>query len=106
MGLSSFLLNTFGALGSLCKDEAYPANWLNITIIAHKAALKALRVSSRLMKRFFAPVFPVAANMAEGIDQPLWSAFIEVFLTTPLVKVPPAGRLFRAKEARCTQTRL
>jgi dedicator of cytokinesis protein 3 len=68
------LLSLFSASSSILRYEAFPRNWLNISLLAHTAILKCLRLLSSTMIELNLP--DLTASAAE-LDLPLWSACLE-----------------------------
>lgn len=61
---------------SLLANEVYPATWLNVSMMSHKAVVKAADAASSIMRRYFVPEQHDAATF----DTLLWRSFFDMLL--------------------------
>lgn len=66
--LTALLLRLFQVASSILSNDAFPPNWLNVNILAHKVLLKIMDPIASLLERDFIP--PEDGNFA--FDQTLW----------------------------------
>lgn len=74
--LNRTLLALFNAASSILRFEAFPRDWLNVSLLAHTAVLKCLRLLSSTM---FASNFGDLTAQA-SVDSGLWNACLETHL--------------------------
>lgn len=53
--LAAFLIKYFKVSASILNNDAFPNNWLNVNILAHKAILKMMDPVVTLLERAFIP---------------------------------------------------
>lgn len=70
----SSIMRTFR---SFVRHEAFPATWLNISMLAHKSAMRVLVPALDLLVKKFVP----DRRMASTFDSSLWRIFFELLLT-------------------------
>lgn len=73
---SRFLSNFLQVCCSFLRCEAFPATWLNISMLAHKSIVKIARPIATVMQEYFIPDKHDAANF----DVELWRSFFDVML--------------------------
>ena len=71
--LASLLMRLFKVASSILSGEAFPSNWLNVNILAHKVLIKMFDPIGALMEREFIPTdgshFSFNANLwKEGLS--------------------------------------
>lgn len=66
--LTNLLLRLFRVASSILNNDAFPANWLNVNILAHKVLLKIMDPIASLLERDFIPT--EQSNFT--FDQVLW----------------------------------
>ena len=74
--LAALLLQYFKVAGSILDNEAFPKNWLNVNILAHRVLLKMMDPVATMLEREFVP------DEASGrpFDAPLWKECFYVLL--------------------------
>lgn len=68
--LNRTLLSLFEASSSILRFEAFPRHWLNISLLAHTAILKCLKLLTGTMVALNVPASP----SADTFNIPLWNA--------------------------------
>ena len=74
--LAALLLQYFKVAGSILENEAFPKNWLNVNILAHRVLLKMMDPVASMFEYQFVP------NEASGrpFDALLWKECFRVLL--------------------------
>lgn len=75
--LSKQLIELFQVSTSILRNEAYPADWLNVNILAHKIILKLFEPIADIMEREFIP----DRSEAGKFDTAMWRDFFVAILT-------------------------
>ncbi|GAA5960183.1 hypothetical protein JCM21900_000431 [Sporobolomyces salmonicolor] len=71
------LAQMFRVSRSILKNEAFPADWLNITVLAHRVVIKLVEPISDILIRDFVP--PASASFT--FNTGLWRDFFNMLLT-------------------------
>ncbi len=66
--LTALLLRLFQVASSILSNDAFPPNWLNVNILAHKVLLKVMDPIASLMENAFIP----PEDGSFSFDQTLW----------------------------------
>ena len=74
--LASLLLRLFKVASSILNGEAFPSNWLNVNILAHKVLIKMFDPIGALMEREFIP----HDGSTFSFDANLWKEGLTVLL--------------------------
>lgn len=74
--LASLLLRLFKVASSILSGDAFPGNWLNVNILAHKVLIKIFDPIGALMEREFIP----NDNSTFSFDANLWKEGLTVLL--------------------------
>lgn len=74
--LSSLLVQFFKVAASILDNEAFPKNWLNVNILAHRVLLKMLDPIATMFEREFVP----DEQSGRIINTSLWKEFFYVLL--------------------------
>ncbi|KAJ3545464.1 hypothetical protein NM688_g5622 [Phlebia brevispora] len=74
--LTALLLRLFKVASSILSNDAFPTNWLNVNILAHKVLLKIMDPIASLMERDFIPT----EQSDFAFDQVLWREGFGVLL--------------------------
>ena len=72
-----FVSHLFRIGRSFLNNEAYPASWLNISMLAHKAVIKVALATSTILIRQFVP----DQRMTSTFDTQLWREFFDMLMT-------------------------
>ncbi|EMD32101.1 hypothetical protein CERSUDRAFT_59129 [Gelatoporia subvermispora B] len=74
--LAAMLLQLFKVMGSILSNEAFPSNWLNVSILAHRVLIRMMDPIATLLEREFIP------NDLPGskFDAKLWRECLYVLL--------------------------
>ncbi|GAA5903536.1 hypothetical protein JCM5296_006854 [Sporobolomyces johnsonii] len=71
------LAQMFRVSRSILKNDAFPADWLNITVLAHRVVIKLVEPISDILVRDFVPPASVSFTFNTG----LWRDFFNMLLT-------------------------
>jgi dedicator of cytokinesis protein 3 len=74
---AALLLQLFKVATSILENEAWPANWLNVNIMAHKVLVKMMDAVAVLVERRFIPTDDDATFQ---FNTQLWTEAIQVLL--------------------------
>ena len=74
--LAPLLLRTFKVASSILNGDAFPSNWLNVNILAHKVLIKMFDPVGALMEREFIPT----ETSTFAFDANLWKEGLSVLL--------------------------
>lgn len=73
---SAFLFKCFKVAVSIINNDAFPKNWLNVNVLAHKVLIKLMEPIATLLEREFVP----HSQSAREFDPTLWREAFHVLL--------------------------
>lgn len=73
---SAFLFKCFKVAVSIINNDAFPKNWLNVNVLAHKVLIKLMDPIATLLEREFVP----RGQSAHEFDPTLWREAFHVLL--------------------------
>lgn len=73
---AALLLQLFRVATSILDNEAWPANWLNVNIMAHKVLVKTMDAVAVLLERRFIPTDDATFQF----NTQLWKEAVQVLL--------------------------
>ena len=74
--LAALLMQFFKVSGSVLSNEAFPKNWLNVNILAHRVLLKVMDPIATMFERSFVP----DETSKRPFNAPLWKECFHVLL--------------------------